>query len=427
MLTSLIYLFNIILFNKLIIPYSEEEFLVFPIFNERIVLFIPRVANILCMIPSFRTHHLLQALHAFEEQDLPLDVFLNNYYRTHKAIGSKDRAFLNETIYALIRWKGLLDAYEYPPYSWEKRFETLQKHSLDILRSKDTLKAQDKVSFPEWLYFRLKEQYGEATANQICLVSNTEAPPTIRVNRIKSNREMLLEALQKYDHAIPTKLSPYGIVFSKRLNYFEIPEFNAGHFEIQDEGSQLLADLVNPKENDQVLDFCAGSGGKTLAFAHKMQGKGQIYLHDIRKKALQQAKKRLKKAGIQNAQILLPDSANLKKLKGKMQWVLVDAPCSGTGTLRRNPDMKWKLNEEMIQRWVGMQRTIFEQALSYLAPKGSIVYGTCSLLDSENEKQIEHFIKIYHLKIIGAPLTILPQAGGSDGFYGAVLQRNEAL
>lgn len=376
------------------------------------------------MIQSFRTHHLLQALAAFDEQELPLDVFLNNYYRLHKAIGSKDRAFLNETIYALIRWKGLLDAYDEPPYTWEKRLEIYQKDSLDALRSKDSLQAHEKVSFPEWLYSRLKSQYGEE-ADQICLVSNSEAPPTIRVNNSKSNREKLLESLQKYDNAVPTKLSPYGIVFSKRLNYFEIPEFNTGQFEIQDEGSQLLADLVNPKENDHVLDFCAGSGGKTLAFAHKMHGKGQIYLHDIRPKALQQAKKRLKKAGIQNAQILLPDAAIIKKLKAKMQWVLVDAPCSGVGTLRRNPDMKWKLNEEMIRRLIGMQRNIFEQALSFLAKEGSIVYGTCSLLESENERQVEHFIKTYNLKIIGTPLSILPQKGGSDGFYGVILKRNE--
>jgi 16S rRNA C967 or C1407 C5-methylase (RsmB/RsmF family) len=113
----------------------------------------------------------------------------------------------------------------------------------------------------------------------------------------------------------------------------------------------------------------------------------------------------------------------LKKLKGKMQWVFVDAPCSGTGTLRRNPDMKWKLSEETVNRMVGMQRNIFEQALSYLAPGGSIIYGTCSILAEENELQTAHFIHTYGLEVVGTPLQILPQENGADGFYGVVFRK----
>jgi 16S rRNA (cytosine(967)-C(5))-methyltransferase len=375
------------------------------------------------MIKPFRDHHLLQAIQAYTDQTLPLDLYLNQYYRANKALGSKDRLFLNETIFTMIRWKGLLDAFSEPPHGWAETIKVFQSTTIDDLRSANFLSDHDKVSFPEWLYTRLKEQLGESKAKEVCLISNTQAPPTIRVNPLKSNRETLLTALQKHGKVTPTVHSPYGLVFLERMNYFEIPEFVAGHFEIQDEGSQLLADLICPKAQDHILDFCAGSGGKTLAFAHKTGGKGQIYLHDIRPKALQQAKKRLNKAGVQNAQIVPAGDPKLKKLKGKMDWVFVDAPCSGTGTLRRNPDMKWKLSEEMVTRLIGMQRSIFEQALSFLSPKGSIIYGTCSMLAEENEQQIEHFIKTYNLEVVGSPLKLLPEQNGADGFFGVVLKR----
>ena len=178
----------------------------------------------------------------------------------------------------------------------------------------------------------------------------------------------------------PCKFSPCGIEFHKRINFFELEEFKAGFFEVQDEGSQLMADLVDAAPGQSVLDYCAGSGGKTLAFAPKMQEKGQIFLHDIRPFALQEARKRLRRAVIQNAQIVLPDHQNLKRLKKKMHWVLVDVPCTGTGTMRRNPDMKWNFTRETLERLMGQQRTIFEKALSFMRPDGRIVYATCSLL-----------------------------------------------
>ena len=190
---------------------------------------------------------------------------------------------------------------------------------------------------------------------------------------------------------------------------------------MQDEASQQVAALVQAKPGDHVLDYCSGSGGKALAFAPAMDGKGQIYLHDIRAHILQEAKRRLKRAGVQNAQVLTTDK--LKPLKKKCDWVLVDAPCTGTGTLRRNPDMKWRFTGEMLQRLIGEQRTIFEKALSYLKPEGRIVYATCSILKEENSEQIAHFLKTYGLKLEDSPLQTLPEEGGMDGFFGAVLLR----
>lgn len=374
------------------------------------------------MTKPFRTHHLIQALEDFSQQALPLDLFLNQYYRNNKALGSKDRLFIGETIYSMIRWQGLLDGLLPAPHGWKERLDMFQSAPLPDLRATSGLKDYQKVSFPEWLFNKLKEQWGEKS-EEICLISNQKAPATVRVNLMKTDRTTLLNTLKKYSPVELTTVSPWGIVFKEKVNYFEIPEFRSGHFEVQDEGSQLIADLVNPHPQDHVLDFCAGSGGKTLAFAYKMGGKGQIYLHDIRPKVLLQAKKRLRKAGIQNVQLIPAQDSRLKKLKGKMQIVLVDAPCSGTGTFRRHPEMKWKLTEATVARLVEQQRLIFEEALEYLAPNGLIIYATCSILHEENGAQTEHFVKTHHLEIVGAPLQIFPQENGADGFYGVTLKR----
>jgi len=188
-----------------------------------------------------------------------------------------------------------------------------------------------------------------------------------------------------------------------------LPEFKAGFFEIQDEGSQLIANHVTASPGDHILDYCAGSGGKTLAFAPKMKNKGQIYLYDIRPYTLIEAKKRLKRAGIQNAQLL--DDKKLKKrgLHSRMDWVLLDVPCSGTGTLRRNPDMKWKLTPETFTRLVEEQRKIFDSAFKFLKPNGKIVYATCSVFPEENEEQIATFIEKYGLKLLHTPFLSFPK------------------
>ena len=208
----------------------------------------------------------------------------------------------------------------------------------------------------------------------------------------------------------------------QRLHLAALPEFRSGLFELQDEGSQLVAQLIRAKEGDEVLDFCAGSGGKSLAFASSMRGKGQIYLHDVRSSILLQAKKRLKRAGIQNAQIATSHSKAKQLLKKRMDWVLVDAPCTGTGTLRRNPDLKWKFTEETLQKLQMEQRDIFKEALTFLKPGGRIVYATCSLLKEENEEQAAYFQCCHNLKLIAPFFCSTPQVGEMDGFFAATFQ-----
>jgi 16S rRNA (cytosine967-C5)-methyltransferase len=265
------------------------------------------------------------------------------------------------------------------------------------------------------------KSHGEEKACDLCRISNKPAPTTVRANPIKITREALMDRWKTRFKITPCSHSELGIVFLEKTNFFSLTEFQEGLFEVQDEGSQLLSKLMQVQPGQQVMDYCAGSGGKTLAFANQMQGKGQIFVHDIRTHALMEARKRLRRAGIQNAQTIEAESPNLKKIKKKMDWILVDAPCSGTGTMRRNPDMKWKFTEEMLVRLVGQQRVIFEKALSFLKPGGHIVYATCSMLKDENQDQIAHFLKTYPIDIVGEPFQSLPTEGGMDGFYGVVM------
>ncbi len=374
------------------------------------------------MKKPFREHHLLQLLESYDQQKLPLDLHISYYFRNHKALGSKDRAFIAETTYFFIRWLGLIDHLIPSPISWEKRLALLPDFDWKSYQNDPDIPPHIRVSFPESLYRLLVDSYGIERADHLCLLCNMAAPTTIRVNTLKTTREEMLKLWKDQYEVKPCAFAPNGITFLKKLNFFSLPEFKQGLFEVQDEGSQLLADLVHCEPGQLVMDFCAGSGGKSLAFAPLMKNSGQIFLHDIRNFALQDAKKRLRRAGVQNAQIVQADDSKLKKLKKKMDWVLVDAPCSGTGTLRRNPDMKWKFNPEMVQRLMGQQRIIFEKALSFMKPEGRIVYGTCSLLPQENEQQLQHFIQTYHLQLEGEIFQSFPSENGMDGFFGVVLK-----
>lgn len=375
------------------------------------------------MKESFREHHLLELLDQYQQTNLPIDLAICQYFRAHKALGSKDRGYIAETIYTLVRWQGLLEYLCTKPVCWDKRYACLNTPAFEEAKKNEAIPLHTRLSFPAFLFTCIANTYGEEKAIEICLATNQAAPTTVRINAAKTTRDEMLQKWQTEYDVSPCQYSHNGIVFHKKINFFSLPEFNAGLFEVQDEGSQLLAAMMQVQPKELVLDYCSGSGGKTLAFAPAMQGQGQIYLHDIRAHALQEARKRLRRANIQNAQVLpSTDLAKLKKLKKKMDWVLVDSPCSGTGTMRRNPDMKWKFDEEMLKRLISQQRVIFEKALSFMKPDGRIVYATCSILKEENDMQVEHFIKTYGLMIEGEPFRSLPVDGGMDGFFGVVLR-----
>lgn len=370
----------------------------------------------------FREYHLLQILHSFEAQALPLDLFLRNYFRSHTAVGSKDRKEICETVYGIIRWRGLLDHLAPPPLSWETRLrsytEFLRNPVVDTM-----LPAHIHVSFPKAFYQLLSESLGEEKAYAFCLACNQPAPTTVRVNLLKTTRDALLESWKNLYKVSPCRYSQTGIRFEEKINFFGMEEFKKGYFEVQDEASQLAAELIAIEPGMRFLDYCAGSGGKSLAIAPRLKGKGQLFLHDIRLHVLLEARKRLKRAGIQNAQPLPADSPNKPLLKLKMDWVLVDAPCTGTGTLRRNPDMKWKFDHQMLERLVQEQKQIFEEALAFVKPGGRIVYTTCSILPDENERQAEYFIERFNLEQEGQTFTSIPQSGEMDGFFGIVFKK----
>lgn len=385
----------------------------------------------------FRKFHTLEILREYDPHRGPFDIFLANYFRKNRALGSKDRAFVASSCYLLLRWQGFLDAVLKKTKSvipvdriWEARFTLLGEKDPYAFKDDPAIRALglepfEKASMPQALFKRLENAYGQEKALEIAHALCEEAPTTIRANPEKTTREELAEILRAQEiESVPTAQAPHGLVLKKRTALFQLDAFKQGLFEMQDEGSQLLAEMVDAKPKDEILDYCAGSGGKTLAFAYKLKQKGQLFLHDIRKEALFEARLRLKRAGIQCSQILLPDDAKKKKmLHNRMNWVVVDAPCSGTGALRRNPDMKWRMEDSFFERYSILQRQVVKEAIAFLRPDGKLLYATCSILPEENEEQVAFFCKEYGLKVVGTPFVSLPTVGGMDGFFGIVLTR----
>lgn len=369
---------------------------------------------------SFRDHHLIVFLRSWSQSKGPLDQAWGDYLRSHKSIGANDRRVMGHTLFSMVRWKSLLDTF-CPSDDPVEQLSTFRGLDLDRCTKDPSLPEDVRLGLPPFLYERFVAIFGQEKTRELGRILNAEAPVTIRVNLLKTSRRDLLTKWPEFSPKLCTHSSA-GIQFTGRPPLFATPEFREGLFEVQDEGSQLIADWMDPRPGQQVLDYCSGSGGKTLAFAHKMHGKGQIFLHDIRPSILLEAKKRLKRAGIQNAQCI----TELEVLKNKLDWVLADVPCSGSGTLRRNPDAKWHINAPMIERLVEQQREIVANAVQYLRPKGHFVYATCSILPEENENQVDFILKTHPLELVKEPVTLLPQEGGMDGFFVALFRKRGA-
>ncbi len=366
----------------------------------------------------FCDHHISVILENYAKSEKPLDLLLSEYFRAHKSIGAHDRRMIGETIYGMVRWKTLIDRFCHTDHNLD-RLSCFRKISFELCEQDLSIPDPIRLGMSDFLYHRFCSIFGLDKARQICRTLNRPAPTTIRANVLKTTPEDLFKKWEGKFAMTRCAKAATGIQFQKREPLFTLPEFKEGLFEVQDEGSQLVAALVDAKPGEHVLDFCSGSGGKTLAFAPNMQGKGQIYLYDNRPWILIEARKRLKRAGIQNAQFVLP--------KKKVDWLLTDVPCSGTGTLRRNPDAKWKIDHEMIQRLVQQQREIVKEALEHLKPDGRLVYATCSILPEENENQVDYFLKTHSLVLDAPPLSLLPEEGGMDGFFAAVFKKQNLI
>lgn len=358
---------------------------------------------------SFRHYHLIKILEAFEQQAHPLDLFIQHYFRAHHAIGSKDRLWISDTLYALMRYKRLLK--DQGPAAAVENWNNL-----------DLQQVPFEASLPQEAFDLLQWMPHEALQS-LCLAMYERAPTTLRANTLKITRDQLLTQLGAHFPVQAGKYSPTALHVMARRNLHGMQEFKEGLFEIQDEGSQLLAELVRPQSTDRVLDYCAGSGGKSLAMGARMKNQGSLFLHDSRPYVLKEAAKRLQRAGITNAHFGRNNS-----WYNSMDWVLVDAPCTGSGTWRRSPDAKWRWSKEMLNRLIIQQRAVFQEALLYLKRQGFIVYATCSLFQEENQMQAAFFQREFGVRMVEQEFQSWPHSEGAqslamDGFYGVVFQK----
>ncbi|MEK9136757.1 MAG: methyltransferase domain-containing protein, partial [Bacteroidota bacterium] len=296
----------------------------------------------------------------------------------------------------------------------------------------------DMLVNKEWI-----ERFGPEETEQLCATLNSPAPITIRVNTLAATQEHCLSVLRQEGlEAQPTRLSPVGLILSKRFNTQSLQPFKQGHFEMQDEGSQLLSMLVQPSPGSTVVDACAGSGGKTLHLAALMNNIGRLVAVDIEEYRLKNIRERLRRAGVSIVETLLAsrDQESILTLKENADAVLIDAPCSGVGTFRRNPGAKLTFTESFVESVAKTQREVLDQYCALVKPGGRLVYCTCTLLGKENEDQVASFLERHpEFELQSAPaillqqqvkvdasspfLTLLPHKTTTDGFFAAVMTR----
>lgn len=393
----------------------------------------------------------------------PADTTLSRYFKDHPRLGSRERGAVAEGIYAVLRNKSFFTDFAEAGSSATMRrltilglAEAVGVDSLGGLTEEETeflarvqgidrslMPAQMRSNLPKWLFDKFVAQYGEAETLVLADALNQPAPLDLRVNSIKATREEVAATLAEAPIlAEPTPYAPLGLRVIKKPSLQNLPLFKDGAIEVQDEGSQLLSQIVGAKRGDMVVDFCAGAGGKTLALGALMRNTGRLYAFDISEKRLAKLKPRLARSGLSNVhpvQIAHERDAKVKRLAGKIDRVLVDAPCSGLGTLRRNPDVKWRQKVEAVAEMQVKQASILDGAARLLKGGGRLVYATCSLLTEENDFIVEQFLAAHpefelvpmskvlaEQKIaleMGDYLKLLPHKHHTDGFFAAVMER----
>ncbi|WP_211445083.1 RsmB/NOP family class I SAM-dependent RNA methyltransferase [Collimonas humicola] len=393
----------------------------------------------------------------------PADGTLSHYFREHPKLGSRERGVVAEAVYGLLRNKSIYTSFAESGNGPTMRRMTLLGladavgvESLGGLSEEETewltrvgeidralMPALMRSNLPQWLFDKLVARDGEAATLELAYAMNQPAPLDLRVNTIKSNREDVSAALAEAPILCePTPYAPLGLRVIKKPALQNLPLFKSGAIEVQDEGSQLLAQIVGAKRGEMVVDFCAGAGGKTLALGATMRNTGRLYAFDISEKRLAKLKPRMARSGLSNIHPVLiahENDGKVKRLAGKIDRVLVDAPCSGLGTLRRNPDVKWRQTPEAIVEMNTKQIAILSSAARLVKSGGRLVYGTCSLLDEENEAIAAQFLASHEdfslvpmkdvlaeQKIpleMGDYLKLLPHQHQTDGFFAAVFVR----
>ncbi|MDK4680845.1 RsmB/NOP family class I SAM-dependent RNA methyltransferase [Kingella negevensis] len=398
----------------------------------------------------------------------PADVVLSNYLRNNRKLGRADRHEIAETAFAAIRHYQKIAAAIRRPHVQARKAALaalVLGRSVNISQIEELLNEEDgkkeflsslkarKAEFlgslntatelPEWLIDVLKTHWSDEEILAFGRSVTQPAPLDVRVNTLNGKRDKILAQLQtEFPNAIATPFAPNGIRFPNKPALNKHPLFLDGTIEVQDEGSQLLAQLVGAKRGEMVVDFCAGAGGKTLAIGAQMANKGRIYAFDIAEKRLANLKPRMTRAGLTNIhpeKISNEHDPRIARLNGKADRVLVDAPCSGLGTLRRNPDLKYRQSPETLANLLKQQQSIFQAASQLVKSGGRLVYATCSILPEENEMQVAEFLKnnsdfelvncaelLVAQKIdldTGEFLKMNTAEHNTDGFFAAVLQR----
>ena len=432
------------------------------------------------MTPAARLQATLELLSDVEGSPRPVDAVTSGWIRGQRQLDDADRGAILELLYALLRHRArlgwwlarlgqdesarnrllawltlgegktpeqiarLFDGAHFGPAAVTNPEATL----LDGLRGgkmdHEDMPDDVRLECPAWAVAPLLRRFGPAFGTEMAA---TLVPPPLdlRVNPIKGTRKDMLRELNAMGlRAEPTKLSPLGIRVRERLSLSRLPGLKTGEIEIQDEGSQLVALLVGAGPGDRVVDFCAGAGGKTLALAAQMKNKGHVVACDVNEARLKRCAERMRRAGLHNVETRVLASETdrwVKRHKGGYDRVLIDAPCSGTGTWRRNPDARWRAPELGLENLVALQSRILASAARLVKPGGRVVYATCSMLCEENEDQVAKFLSAHPAfrlvplveaapELVGSAhpdhLSLTPARHETDGFFAAVLQREAA-
>jgi 16S rRNA (cytosine967-C5)-methyltransferase len=398
--------------------------------------------------------------------DAPADGIVSAFFKKHRALGARERHALAETAYTVLRRRPLLQHLaQSGTGALERRLAILAwSGDTNLLKGalgpneaqwRQQVKAIDPAGFsdklrhnlPDWLASALRTQLGDAAFWPLVAALDEPAALDLRVNVLKAKREDVLSMLNQAGlRAAPTPFSPWGIRVPGKPALQKFDAFVRGDIEVQDDGSQLLALLVDAKRGEMVVDFCAGAGGKTLALGAAMRSTGRLYAFDVNGHRLDSLKPRMARSGLSNvhpAQIAHERDERVKRLAGKIDRVLVDAPCSGLGTLRRNPDLKWRQSPQAVAELQAKQTAILASAQRLVKSGGRLVYATCSLLRDENEAVAEAFgaahpdfiplpaadaLAAAHVdraaELVDGPyLRLWPDRHATDGFFAAVWQR----
>jgi 16S rRNA (cytosine967-C5)-methyltransferase len=396
--------------------------------------------------------------------EMPADAALAAFFREHPEMGARDRAWVSEGVFAWLRRKSSLEAiaqttsprllayavavreFRHSVREIEPAINASDARWLAGFKSRlhDPLAPAVAADVPDWLWHVLGESYDNPSRASLTRAWQSPAPLDLRANVLKTTRDAALAALSAEGFAVmATPYAPFGLRIDGRPMLARHPWLVDGRLEIQDEGSQLVGLLVAPRRTDMVVDFCAGAGGKTLLLGAMMRSQGRLYAFDVSARRLTRLTPRLARSGLSNVhpQVIAHErDTRVKRLAGKIDRVLVDAPCTGFGTLRRNPDLKWRQTPADLVELTAKQTRILAAAATLVKPGGRLVYATCSVLPEENDAIVDAFLAAHAdfterdvaalLKDArvpldtGARLRLRPDIHGCDGFFAAVLERN---